>query len=64
MKITPFQIALQHEIKRLESLSNDYVQGNHALVACAQVKSLKQPSFLVQLFRGRVQLRSSLRVSY
>lgn len=64
MKITPFQLALKNEISRLEQLSHEYTEGNHALIACAQYKPIKQTNFLVQLFRGRGTLRSSLRISY
>lgn len=58
MKNTPFQLALKNEINRLERLSNDYIQGNHSLIACAQIKPIKQSNFLLQLFRN------SLRISF
>jgi hypothetical protein len=64
MKNTPFQLALKNELSRLEQLSNEYAQGNHSLVACAQYKPIKQGGFLVQLFRGRINTRTSLRISY
>jgi hypothetical protein len=64
MKNTPFQIALRNELSRLEQLSGDYVQGNHSLVSCAQAKPIKQGGFLLQLFRGRISLRSNFRISY
>jgi hypothetical protein len=61
MKDTPFQIALKHEIERIERLNCSYAEGNHTLIETKRLIPTKNKNFLLHFFQPLHFLKSSTR---